>query len=172
MSDRVRTTKIAKDIRAGVYFEKKGPFVGTHDDTCLVCKGKEKDLLHCTFCKNSQHLKCFLTCIGKNEKIIYDGFKIQVGEDIIDNFICHKHVNHIMSMKKRATERVAGKEERALNLRRDDDDDDVETETESKKLKSSDGGKECFHREDYPCTCKEALICLDNFLKSLGNKSA
>ena len=82
-------------------------------------------------------------------------------------------MNYIMTMKKRATERVAGKEERALNLRRDDDDDDddVDIEKESKKLKSSDGGKECFHPKDYPCTCEQALICLDNFFRE-RNKSA
>jgi hypothetical protein len=42
--------------------------------------------------------------------------------------ICHKDVNHIISMKKRAAERVAGKEDRAaLKLRNEFvEDNDVE----------------------------------------------
>jgi hypothetical protein len=43
-----------------------------------------------------------------------------------------------MSMKKRATERVAGKEERALKLRNELEDNDVETEC--KRVKCLDSG--------------------------------
>ena len=83
---------LVEEVRAGRYPSMK-PYTGEHLDICFICKTEDKDVYHCEFCCNSEHLVCL------QSKLTIRNLEPD------DEFMCHRCIQTCMSRRNRAERR-------------------------------------------------------------------
>lgn len=83
---------LVEEVRAGRYPSMKS-YTGEHLDICFICKTEDKDVYHCEFCCNSEHLVCL------RSKLTIRNLEPD------DEFMCHRCIQTCMSRRNRAERR-------------------------------------------------------------------
>lgn len=83
---------LMEEVRAGRYPSMKA-YTGEHLDICFICKTEDKEVYHCEFCCNSEHLVCI------QSKLTIHNLEPD------DEFMCHRCIQTCMSRRNRAERR-------------------------------------------------------------------